>query len=147
MLSHFYSSARMAARSTTYRADEAMNSSSGKPKGWVRGGACCERTVRMLVHRRTYPLWRRQPDDRGRNAGLPHCPNATFGPGSELISWVSSRVLVHYAPYQSTSALPRTSHPGGVGARGPLTRGKLIFFKAPVKKAQQRVQKKEMGAG
>ena len=63
----------------------------------------------MLVHRRTYPLWRRQPDDRGRNAGLPHCPNATFGPGSELISWVSSRVLVHYAPYQSTSALPRTS--------------------------------------
>ena len=101
----------------------------------------------MLVHRRTYPLWRRQPDDRGRNAGLPHCPNATFGPGSELISWVSSRVLVHYAPYQSTSALPRTSHPGGVGARGPLTRGKLIFFKAPVKKAQQRVQKKEMGAG
>lgn len=87
----------------------------------------------MLVHRRTYPLWRRQPDDRGRNAGLPHCPNATFGPGSELISWVSSRVLVHYAPYQSTSALPRTSHPGGVGARGPLTRGKLIFFKAPVK--------------
>ena len=84
------------------------------------------------VHRRTYPLWRRQPDDRGRNAGLPHCPNATFGPGSELISWVSSRVRVHYAPYQSTSALPRTSHPGGVGARGPLRRGKLIFFKAPV---------------
>ena len=75
------------------------------------GAACCERTVRMLVHRRTHPLWRRQPDDRGRSAVLPHCPNATFGPGKRDTLFMSSRVRVHFAPYQSTSAL-----------RGPPTR-------------------------
>ena len=44
-------------------------------------------------------------------AVLPHCPNATFGPGKRDDLFMSSRVRVHFAPYQSTSAL-----------RGPPTR-------------------------
>ena len=93
------------------------------------GAACCKRTVQMLVHHRTHPLWRRQPDDRGRSAGLPHCPNATFAPGSELISWVSSRVRVHFAPYQSTSALRGPPTRAGWVRGGSAKRGKLIFLK------------------